>query len=52
MSWLEGWVAAAIEQRPALLEWGDEYLLRRMRQLARGELRAVVHHADVLAYPR
>lgn len=49
--WLEGWVAAAIEQRPALLEWGDEYLLRRMRQLSRGHLRVAVHHADLLAHP-
>ena len=49
--WLEGWVAAAIEQRPALLEWGDEYILRRMRQLARDELRVVIHHADLLASP-
>lgn len=49
--WLEGWVAAAIEQRPALREWGDEYLLTRLRQLARGELRVVVHHVDLLASP-
>ena len=49
--WLEGWVAAATLQRPALLEWGDEYLLRRVGQLARGELRVVVHHADLLACP-
>ncbi|TDN91692.1 SAM-dependent methyltransferase [Microbacterium sp. BK668] len=50
-AWLEGWVAAAIEQRPTLLEWGDEYLLRRMRQLTRGELRVVVQHLDLLAHP-
>lgn len=49
--WLEGWVGAAVEQRPALLEWGEEYLQRRMGQLARGELRVVVHHADLLAAP-
>lgn len=49
--WLEGWVAAAVEQRPALLEWGDEYLQTRLGQLARGELRVSVHHADLLAHP-
>ncbi|WP_345800393.1 SAM-dependent methyltransferase [Microbacterium sp. AZCO] len=50
--WLEGWVSAAVEQRPALLEWGHEYFHTRMRQLARGELRVVVHHADLFARPR
>ncbi|MFH8251864.1 SAM-dependent methyltransferase [Microbacterium sp. B2969] len=50
--WLEGWVAAAVEQRPALLEWGQEYLQTRTRQLLSGDLRVVVHHADLLARPR
>lgn len=49
--WLEGWVAAAVEERPALGEWGDEYLRTRRRQLADGTLRVVVHHHDLLAWP-
>ncbi|MEU1973029.1 SAM-dependent methyltransferase [Microbacterium sp. NPDC019599] len=49
--WLEGWVSAAVEQRPALLEWGEEYLVTRRRQLAAGVLRVNVHHADLLACP-
>jgi len=49
--WLEGWVGAAVEQRPALAEWGEEYLANRRRHLASGELRIIVHHADLLAFP-
>jgi hypothetical protein len=49
--WLDGWVGAAVEQRPALAEWGEEYLMNRRRQLAAGVLRAVIHHADLLAFP-
>jgi hypothetical protein len=49
--WLEGWVRAAVEHRPALAEWGAEYLAHRLDQLRRGELRVVVEHADLLAGP-
>ena len=49
--WLEGWVAAAVEERPALEEWADEYLQTRRAQLADGTLRVVVHHQDLLAWP-
>ncbi|WP_243074440.1 SAM-dependent methyltransferase [Microbacterium sp. SS28] len=49
--WLESWVGAAVDQRPALREWADEYLQTRRRQLAAGELRVAVHHADLLAFP-
>ena len=49
--WLEGWIAAAVEERPALAEWGDEYLLARSRQLAGGTLSVVVDHRDLLAWP-
>jgi len=50
--WLEGWVAAAVEERPALEEWGDEYLQTRAVQLAEGTLKVVVDHQDFLAWPR
>lgn len=49
--WLDGWVEAAIEQRPALREWGEEYARHRTAQLAAGGLRVVVHHSDFLAWP-
>ena len=39
------------EGMTALIEWGEEYLARRMRQLSSGELRVAVHHADLLAHP-
>ncbi|MGK5551246.1 methyltransferase domain-containing protein [Actinomadura kijaniata] len=47
--WLRGWVGAAVEQRPDLADLG--YLRRRLDACAAGELRAVVHHADLLALP-
>ena len=49
--WLDGWLAAAVEQRPALREWAEEYLLRRTAQLAEGILQVVVDHRDILAAP-
>lgn len=48
--WLEGRIAAAVEERPALEEWADEYLRTRARQLADGSLRIVVEHQDILAW--
>jgi hypothetical protein len=42
--WLEGWVAAACEQRPDLAPHADGYLNR-------GGVTAVVHHVDLLALP-
>ncbi|MGN8552974.1 UNVERIFIED_CONTAM: SAM-dependent methyltransferase [Microbacterium sp. SLM126] len=49
--WLEGWVSAAVEERPALTEWAGEYLRTRRAQLTTGRLRVVVHHRDLLAWP-
>jgi SAM-dependent methyltransferase len=49
--WLRGWVAAACEQRPELAAESDAYLRRRLDAAARGELRVVVGHADLLAVP-
>ncbi|MEV0975246.1 methyltransferase domain-containing protein [Streptomyces sp. NPDC049915] len=47
--WLRGWVGAAVEQRPELAERAGTYLAARLASLAVGELRAIVHHSDLLA---
>ncbi|MEU7427645.1 methyltransferase domain-containing protein [Streptomyces sp. NPDC040750] len=49
--WLRGWVGAAVEQRPELRERAARYLDDRLAACAAGELRAVVHHSDLLAVP-
>ncbi|MCX4825619.1 class I SAM-dependent methyltransferase [Streptomyces sp. NBC_01142] len=49
--WLRGWVGAARDQRPDLAPDADSYLQRRLAACEAGELRAVVHHSDVLALP-
>jgi hypothetical protein len=49
--WLEGWVAAACEQDPALSEKAREYLDRRLARAAAGELEVIVDHADLLVLP-
>jgi hypothetical protein len=49
--WLDGWLDAAVEQRPALREWADELRRRRGVQLADGSLRVTVRHLDLLAGP-
>ncbi|WNZ07446.1 methyltransferase domain-containing protein [Streptomyces sp. 11x1] len=50
--WLRGWVGAACEQRPEITERAEAYLRDRLAANAAGELRAVVHHSDLLALPR
>ena len=50
-AWLGGWVAAACEQEPALAGTADAYRDRRLAQLAAGELRVLVDHADLLVLP-
>ncbi|AVH60985.1 class I SAM-dependent methyltransferase [Streptomyces dengpaensis] len=50
--WLRGWVGAACEQRPDLAARAEPYLRSRLAACAAGELRAVVHHSDVLVLPR
>jgi hypothetical protein len=47
--WLDGWVAAACEQDPALdlVAYRD----RRLEQAAAGELAVTVDHADLLVLP-
>jgi hypothetical protein len=49
--WLLGWVAAACAQDPSLEAASEEYLRRRLDSCEAGELRAVVHHRDLLALP-
>lgn len=50
-AWLDGWVSAACDQDPELRERAPAYLSRRRGQVAAGELRVTVDHADVLAVP-
>ncbi|PZM96293.1 MAG: SAM-dependent methyltransferase [Actinobacteria bacterium] len=47
--WFTGWLAAACEQRPELVERTREYARRRVADAAAGRLRVVVHHSDLLA---
>jgi hypothetical protein len=48
--WLEGWVAAACEQEPALAAEARAYRDRRLAQAA-GALAVTVDHADLLVLP-
>jgi hypothetical protein len=49
--WLDGWVAAACEQEPALTADAGAYRERRLAQAAAGELAVTVDHADLLVLP-
>ena len=46
--WLDGWLDAAVEQRPELAEQLAGYSRRRRGQLIEGRLRVSVDHQDVL----
>jgi hypothetical protein len=50
-AWLDGWVAAACEQDPALAVDAGAYRDRRLAQAAAGELAVTVDHADLLVLP-
>jgi len=50
--WLDGWVGAAVAQRPELAAEAAAYLARRRSQAADGALRVIVQHEDVLVWPR
>jgi len=50
-AWLDGWVAAACEQDPALAAEAGAYRDRRLAQAAAGELAVTVDHADLLVLP-
>ncbi|WP_030166625.1 class I SAM-dependent methyltransferase [Spirillospora albida] len=45
-AWLEGWVGAAVEQRPDLAD--PAYLARRRAECEAGALRAEIAHTDLL----
>jgi hypothetical protein len=49
--WLDGWIAAACEQEPALRARAGAYRERRLSQLAAGAFAVTVDHADLLALP-
>ena len=49
--WLDGWIEAATEQRPALGTWTPEYAATRAAQLADARLSVDVDHRDLLAWP-
>jgi hypothetical protein len=49
--WLDGWVAAACEQSPALAAEAGAYRDVRLAQAAAGELAVIVDHADLLVLP-
>jgi hypothetical protein len=49
--WLDGWIAAACEQEPALADAGGAYRDLRLAQAAAGELAVTVDHADLLVLP-
>jgi hypothetical protein len=48
--WLQGRITGAVEERPALREWADEYLYARSRQLVDGSLTVRVDHQDIFAW--
>jgi hypothetical protein len=50
--WFDGWVDAAAEHDAELAGESIRYRELRKAQLQRGELSAVIHHADLLAWPR
>lgn len=49
--WLTGWIGAALEQDPSLVERTAPYVLQRRAQLAAGRLSVIVDHVDLLALP-
>jgi hypothetical protein len=49
--WLDGWLAAACEQEPALAAEAGAYRDRRLAQATTGELAVTVDHADLLVLP-
>jgi hypothetical protein len=50
-AWLDGWLAAACEQEPALAADAGAYRERRLMQAAARRLAVTVDHADLLVLP-
>ena len=49
--WFDGWLDAAIEQRPELSADAEQYRARRHAQIEARELSARIDHVDLLAFP-
>lgn len=49
--WFTGWIGAALEQDPRLVERAAPYVLRRRAQLAVGTVSVIVDHVDLLVLP-
>jgi hypothetical protein len=49
--WFREWLAAAVDQVPALATPSAGYARRRTAEIAEGRLTASVHHVDLLALP-
>jgi hypothetical protein len=49
--WFDGWLDAAIEQRPELSTDAEQYRARRNAQIEARELSARIDHMDLLAWP-
>jgi hypothetical protein len=52
LAWLDGWVAAAVDQRPDLAAPAAAWSARRVAQVEAGTLAVTVQHEDLLATPR
>lgn len=50
-TWFQEWLAAAIEQVPALGKPATGYARRRLAEITEGRLTATVQHVDLLAVP-
>lgn len=50
--WFTGWLAAAVEQQPALEAATGPYARRRLDAASHGSLWITVHHEDLLVRPR
>lgn len=51
LEWLDGWLGAAVEQRPELAGAAEQFSRLRRYQAAAGTLRVTLSHEDVLAWP-
>ena len=51
LEWLDGWIAAACEQEPALANAAAAYRYKRLAQATAGALTVTVDHADLLVLP-
>jgi SAM-dependent methyltransferase len=49
-AWFTGWLDAAREQQPSLVDATGRYARRRQEQIDQGRLAVVVHHEDLLAW--